>query len=225
MLRRHLEFILMIILLAVGIQIKNKYFNSKPNLALSGLSTPVASSLYEGPKSDFNVNPQRPTKHLTDAQISKITQAMSAEQQTEQSQVNSIELVKITLPKMHVPSQPEIVDSDKNVFTKTYKKFANLEFIKDKNKQYLIDFKEFKQDFLSLGFTVDKGQIRSPKVTVKYTNGFSEELKIPYDQMFKNDWVKLDTKPNLTIQSLMVTAAGNSPSSKSIFSFFIQQNL
>ncbi len=110
-----------------------------------------------------------------------------------------------------------------NSFLNTYKKYALLDFLKGKSTEYILDLKEMPKEFLSLGFTLDQGSLLEPKVLVKYTDGSSESLALPYQEMFKDDWVKLETNPKLNIDSLVVTAA--SPISNSVFSFFMQQHL
>jgi hypothetical protein len=217
MLKSHLEFIFIIVVLAFGIHIKNKFFSApKSNIALQMLN-PMKSSL--NPFEGNTISPK------TQSEKSKTNIEPSFEKSLGKK-IESQELVQIQLPKVQIKSElkkDRDSESSTNSFTKTYQKFANLEFSNNKNKQYLIDFKGFKQNFLSLGFTVDQGQIQSPKVIVSYTNGSSEEITIPYDQMFINDWVKLETQPNLNIKNILVSAA--TPNAKSVFSFFVQKHL
>lgn len=233
MLKKHLNFIVVFILLALGLQVRNQYFSpkshqslvaqiNKPNSALMGvakLPPKVAKSL--SPKDaakaidSKGLNPS--DLHLDEAQ------ALSEEDEVEHIVISKLASIKKETSSSLDDQVAYNIASEKNEFTKTYQKFANLEFSKGEKKQYLLDLKNYKADFLSLGFTVDKGEILSPEVTVQYANGDSEVLTLPYDQMFINDWIKLNVKENMAIHSLLVSA--QSSQANSVFSFFVQNQL
>lgn len=215
MLKKHLEYILVFIVLALGIQIKNSLFSPKNNHSLiQSMSQPNTAYLGQGSIPQIMVSQP---KMVDDIESKNSDLEKTSAVKTDDG------LEYITISSNDATKNPNTDLLNKNTFTQTYQKFANLEFNKGQKKQFLIDFKDFKDQFLSLGFTVDQGEIEAPEVTIQYSNGDSEILKLPYDQMFLNDWIKLNLKPDLDIQSLLVSA--QSPKSKSVFSFFIQKNI
>lgn len=230
MLKNHLRFISVICVFMAVIHIKNTFFSVKlsplPNIMSAQIqpnlsSVPTTNSISNETRPGFS-NP-KPIKNdnkmdQTDLQMkSPLPNKTSANQKLDPMDSKRIQILK--------PQDSQVpIDSTKNSFTKTYKKFAFLQFNKGTRTEYELDLNQIpKNNVLSLGFTVDEGSLVKPEVFVTYTDGSSEILKLPFSEMFQDDWVRLDTNPKLEIDSLKVSAA--SPTEKSIFSFFIQENL
>lgn len=212
------------------VYVKNSFFPSQNQ----GLISPIPKILSPN---TANLNPldsqnQASLKKDTSATTHNnldIQNALNSESELQKQVLKNnpdkddIDLIKITNLQPKKISQKTSVSEEKNSFLNTYQKFALLEFNKNIKKQFILDLKDMPKDFLSIGFTVDKGSIQQPKVEVKYSNGSKEIIKLPFSEMFEDDWVKLETNPNLKIESINVTAL--SPVDKSIFSFFIQEHL
>lgn len=230
MLKNHLRFISAICLLMALVHIKNSIFTSQNQ----GLISPIPKILSPNTATLNPLDPESPA--LLKKDISAPTNntlstknALNPESELQNEGLknspnnDSINLIKITSIKRKKTANNTSVSEEKNSFLNTYQKFALLEFNKNVKKQFILDLKDMPKDFLSIGFTVDKGSIQQPKVEVKYSNGSKEVIKLPFTEMFQDDWVKLETNPNLKIESINVTAL--SPVDKSIFSFFIQEHL
>ncbi len=204
-----------------AVHIKNTFFSSQNQALIS----PIPATL--GPKTS-NSGAQDPLKskgpELKDSDSSlRLNPLEKANHEGASNSLNEDLVIQVTKVNPKKIENLSPISDQQNKFQKTYQKFALLEFNKNVRKQFVLDLKDMPKNFLSLGFTVDHGSIQQPKVEVKYTNGSTETLKLPFSEMFQDDWVKLDTNPDLKIESINVSAL--SPVDKSVFSFFIQEHL